>query len=279
VTILGDGFRSNRRDSFLSAPAERENAPRVTESFSRDWLTLREPFDAAARSITLARRFAAALPARPRVLDLGAGSGSMFRWLAPIIAREQRWVLADADAALLATVESPIAEPLIVDLVQSLEALPFSQVDGVVCSALLDLVSAPWLQRLAARLCTPFFACLNVDGRDELLPPHALDAPVLAAFRSDQSRDKGFGLALGLAAPETLSAALTARGFRMRSEKSDWRIPATAKAMLRELVHGYARVAGPSADVEAWRHDRLEQIDREKLAIRIGHEDILALPA
>ena len=34
-------------------------------------------------------------------MDLGAGTGSMFRFLAPIIGRGQDWMLVDADAALL----------------------------------------------------------------------------------------------------------------------------------------------------------------------------------
>ncbi len=34
-------------------------------------------------------------------MDLGAGTGSMFRYLAPIIGRGQDWTLVDADAALL----------------------------------------------------------------------------------------------------------------------------------------------------------------------------------
>ncbi len=73
----------------------------VTEHFDADWLTLREPFDHAARSVALARRLADRLPARPRLLDLGAGTGSLFRFLAPIIGRGQDWILMDADAALL----------------------------------------------------------------------------------------------------------------------------------------------------------------------------------
>jgi hypothetical protein len=47
----------------------------MAESFDGDWLDLREPFDAAARDPGLATRLAAALPARPRILDLGAGTG------------------------------------------------------------------------------------------------------------------------------------------------------------------------------------------------------------
>jgi hypothetical protein len=244
----------------------------VTESFSADWLTLREPFDAAARSVGLARRFADALPVRPRILDLGAGTGSMMRWLRPIIGREQSWTLADADGGLLERVRD--AETLIVDLAQAPDALPFGAVDGVVCSALLDLVSEAWLHRLVAALRTPFFACLTVDGDDSFTPPHPGDDPVLGAFRADQVRDKGFGPAVGTGAPAALETMLTAQGCTVMSEKSDWDVLASEAAMLRELVLGHARVAGD----DAWERDRLEQIDREKFAIRIGHRDILALP-
>ncbi len=73
----------------------------MTEQFDPDWLALREPFDHAARSVALARRLADRLPRRPRLIDLGGGTGSMFRWLAPIIGRGQDWILVDADAALL----------------------------------------------------------------------------------------------------------------------------------------------------------------------------------
>jgi hypothetical protein len=58
------------------------------------------------------------------------------------------------------------------------------------------------------------------------------------------------------------------------SENSDWRIPPTADAMLRELVLGYARIAAN----RDWQRARLEQIVQGELAIRIGHRDILALP-
>jgi len=256
----------------------------MAETFDADWLALREPFDAAARSIDLAKRFAAAMPARPRILDLGAGTGSLFRWLAPIIGREQSWLLADSDATLLERARVPMAEPLIVDLSRALEALPFDAVDGVVCSALLDLVSEPWLYRLAAALRTPLLACLSVDGRDAFLPRHGLDRIVLRAFRRDQGRDKGFGPALGPRAPQVLHAALAARGFTLASAASDWRIPPTATAMLHELIHGHARASAQHlparrAAIAAWHFLRLQQADRGRLAIRIGHRDSLALPS
>ena len=69
-----------------------------------DWLALREPADAEARARDLAEALERALPASgSRVIhDLGCGTGSMGRWLAPLLAGPQHWVLHDRDADLLA---------------------------------------------------------------------------------------------------------------------------------------------------------------------------------
>jgi hypothetical protein len=285
----------------------------MTERFSADWLALREPFDAAARSVELAERLAGVLPLRPVLLDLGAGSGSLFRWLAPIIARAQVWVLVDADEELLLRAFDDIAdwaeargwtvtrpgrgghrallvhapfgawrvEALCIDF--AMAPLPLGEVDAVVCSALLDLVSAAWVWRLVAALRTPLLACLGVDGRESFLPPHPYDARVRWGFRRDQGRDKGFGPALGRHAPTVLHAALAAHSFNVASALSDWRIPASALAMLAALVPGHAEAAarahpGSRAAIDAWRKARMHQAIAGRLAIRVGHRDSLGLP-
>ena len=69
---------------------------------SPEWLLLREPADAAARSAELAERLARHLPRAPLVIhDLGGGSGAMGRWLAPRLPGPQHWVVHDRDADLL----------------------------------------------------------------------------------------------------------------------------------------------------------------------------------
>jgi SAM-dependent methyltransferase len=302
----------------------------VSECFDADWLALREPFDHAARSLHLAQRLAERLPVRPRLVDLGAGTGSMFRFLAPIIGRGQDWTLVDADAALLDDAFGRTAawarrqhfaatsdgDALLVSTPRGLwrmralrsdlqwdgwRPLPLppsrkgresaltgpasptgptaptglgdgGRVDAVVCSALLDLVSARSLERLCEQLAVPLLACLTVDGRDAWLPHHSSDAPVRAAFRRDQQRDKGFGPALGTAAPAFALRALAARGFVTASAPSDWRIPRMALRMQRALIEG--RGMGNAT----WQEARLRQAMRSRLAITIGHRDILAFP-
>jgi SAM-dependent methyltransferase len=324
----------------------------VTERFDADWLALRERFDNAARSVTLARRLADRLPRRPRLLDLGAGTGSLFRFLAPIIGRGQDWILLDADVALLDdafgrtaawarrqgfAATAPGGDTLLVSTPHGLwrmravqrdltdlpsrrrrrqqntspplagggrrEAfLPLPliplpspllpgkgeisdhETDAVVCSALLDLVSPVWLARLFDTLRVPFLACLTADGRDKWQPPHANDALVRSAFRRDQRRDKGIGPALGTAASSVALNALGARSFATASAATDWRVPRAALRMQRALIDGIADAArnvrpAHRRAIADWQDARLRQAMCGRLAIRIGHRDILALPA
>jgi hypothetical protein len=283
----------------------------MPERFDGDWLAARERLDGASRSLMLAQALAAVLPARPRLIDLGAGTASLFRWLAPVIGRAQEWTLADADRALLERAFAEIGSwaagrglPVtvsggvmavhtpqgawrvraeMVDLAGPLSGLGLNRHDGVVCSALLDLVSAEWIAGLAAGLKRPLLACLSVDGRDALRPVHALDRAVLAAFRRDQARPKGLGLALGARAPAQLAEALRGRGFALRMAESDWVIPVGAADMLDRLVASLGEVAARRlpdrrAAVRRWVATRAGQVDRRRLALRIGHRDCLAIP-
>ena len=85
--------RRPRGSGAMSAPAVR---------VSPDWLALREPADAEARSVELAERLARHLPAgRLEIHDLGGGSGAMGRWLAPRLPEPQHWVVHDRDEDLL----------------------------------------------------------------------------------------------------------------------------------------------------------------------------------
>ena len=66
--------------------ARRPDRERPVSGFAAAWLALREPYDHAARSAALAERFAAAVGNAPHLIDLGCGTGSNLRYLAPRIA-------------------------------------------------------------------------------------------------------------------------------------------------------------------------------------------------
>ena len=288
----------------------------MAESFDGDWLDLREPFDAAARDPGLARRLSGVLPVRPRVLDLGAGTGSLLRWLGHFIGRAQAWTLVDADAELIERAFETIAERAVLagwgvtfpgkrtllvhsprgawrveglaaDLREAPENLPLHAVDAVVNTALCDLVSQDWIERMAAACATrrlPFYAALNVTGRERFSPPHPDDALVARGFARDQARDKGFGgIALGAKAPAAIAAAFEAQGYEVLRAPSDWLVPRTASRMALELAEGHANAARAcerrfEGRIARWALDRATQARDLRLTARIGHADLLALP-
>lgn len=285
--------------------------------FGLEWLRLRESADLAARDPALAREFAAALPpTRPvRILDLGAGSGANARALLPRIAGDQEWILVDHDRDLLAAQNGeftvwarrhgyPItagggriviavpparwqinATPL--DLAEDLTSLVELDTDGVTAAAFFDLVSLAWLERFVAAMAerrVPLLAALTVDGRRVWQPALAEDTIVADAFARHQRRDKGFGPALGGAAPALLERQLVDAGFRVARAPSDWRLGAGADRLLAAVVVGdasAAREAAPEAAeaIADWEKQRREHLAAGRLGLTVGHCDLLALPA
>jgi len=282
--------------------------------FSAHWLALREPADAAARSARLARRFAAALPPRARIFDLGAGTGANARYLAPFIVGDREWILVERDPRLRAAQESSFRSwarrnrysfrqtgrgmvietkdarwrftSRVFDLAKGCAGLPVRPGDGVTAAAFFDLVSSPWLARFAGWLAerdTAFLAALTIDGRRQWRPALSSDALVALAFRRDQARDKGFGAALGAEAVAALPRALRAKKLAVATVASDWRLGSGERALVAALVRAdaaLARAAWPErAEIVAtWRRQRLKGARAGRLALTVGHRDILTMP-
>ncbi len=241
--------------------------------FASSWLALREPADHAARSATLARRFAAAQGPAPHVVDLGAGSGSNCRFLAPLLPTTQRWLLLDNDAALLELARGSSVTCRVVDLASALP--PVADMTGVTAAALLDLVTARWLEDLVrwATPC-PLLMALSVDGQLLWQPEDAEDESVRQSFFAHQRGDKGFGPALGPEAVPCLAGLLEERGYRVLLERSDWQL--AAGELLGATLEGIVAIAGAS---ERWAGLRRCQLASDELRLTVGHLDLLALPS
>src|SRR5207248_1359593 len=196
-----------------------------------------------------------------------------------------RWTKAACGPAL--TIGTPrrewSIESLAVDLAMVPSGLPLDDVDVVVCSALLDLASRQWLERLLVQLRTPFYASLTVDGRDTWLPRHPADSAVKLAFQRDQRREKGLGPALGTDAVRVAEEILATSGFETLTATSDWRITRRQRSfgrLLARMTAQAARRAMPAQTdkIAEWARARRAHAAHSGLAVRIGHRDLLAFP-
>lgn len=256
--------------------------------FTADWLALREPADALARADALVEAFVSGAGAALQVVDLGAGTGANLRYLAPRLGGPQDWLAVDSDSTLLGALAARPApaetrvRTLRLDLAHDLDALPLDRKDLVTAAALLDLVSATWLARLAARCAAAqagvLFA-LTYDGRIEWSPAEDGDARIRALVNAHQRTDKGFGAALGPAAAAAAERTFAGQGYRMRSARSDWILGAESRALQAALVGGWVAAALEIAPREAnvledWGRRRNLHLVNGTSRLRVGHLDL-----
>ncbi len=263
-------------------------------SFSAGWLALREPYDVRARNVAVLGAVVSSLRALPsiRIVDLACGTGSTLRALAPRLSPQQHWRLVDNDLSLLARASETVcpkgvavtAVPL--DLNRDLEAVLDGPVDLVTTSALLDLVSQDWLERLAVEIAArsiPLYAALSYDGRIEFDPADPADPAVIAAVNAHQRTNKGFGPALGPAAASTAIARFEALGYSAAQGVSDWDFTANDREIQKEVLTGWASAAREMnepalADTIAWLARRRDAVAAGRSSIRVGHVDFFARP-
>jgi hypothetical protein len=262
------------------------------------WLDLREGADAAARSGELVGVLRRRLPGGgpSSIHDLACGSGAMGRWLAPLLPGPQRWVLHDQDADLLALATTDVpgraADGAAVTVETRLSDITrlgpdeLGRATLITASALLDLLTGDELAALV-RVCAgagcPVLLTLSVTGRVHLTPEDPLDSHVAAAFDDHQRRMTPRGRLLG---PDAVEAAVN--GFRRLGSEvvvrpSPWRLGGEHARLAVEWLTGWLGAAceqepALAAGADLYRRRRLREAAAGRLAVTVGHADLLVLP-
>ncbi|MDQ7903977.1 class I SAM-dependent methyltransferase [Phytohabitans sp. ZYX-F-186] len=262
--------------------------------FSPAWLALREPADADARAVEPLDALREHLDGttRPVIRDLGAGSGSMGRWLAPRLGGPQHWVMYDRDPALLTLAAAGMAPYPMVTVetrqgdVAGLTAADLAGASLVTASALLDLLTAEEVDGLAEACagagCAALFT-LSVAGRVRLSPADPLDGEVEAAFNNHQRRVHSTRRLLGPDAPGVAAEAFTRRGATVLESPSPWRLGPERAALTAEWLRGWVGAAVEQQSelaepAKAYLSRRLDAVAAGTLRAEVDHRDLLALP-
>ncbi len=265
---------------------------------SREWLALREPADAAARSRDLVDELRRVLPATGplEVHDLGGGTGAMGRWLAPLLPGPQHWVVHDRDRDLLGRAVSERAAPAVDGGPVTVEARhsditripPGDLADAslITASALLDMLTEAALDAVVsvcAGVGCPILITLSVVGRVELTPPDPLDRRLAVAFDAHQRRETERGRLLGPDAAAVAADRFGELGATVLVRPSPWRLGASHSDLAVEWFTGWVRaaceqeaeLAGETGD---YTRRRLAQAAGGELGVLVDHADLLILP-
>lgn len=281
------------------------------------WLRLREPADFAARSEALTRAIAGAMAAAKPIclLDLGTGTGSNIRCMAERLPGSQRWLAVDRSEALLSELPGRMSswgatrgyevgtegsrcivrgahlECDVETRQRNLGTLDDHQIFAgrhvVTASALLNLVSEPWLLALASHCraegALALFA-ITYNGRFACAPVEAEDEDVRDLMNRHQKTDKGFGgRAAGPDAGACAERCFVEVGYRVRREPSDWALGPAEGDVQRLLIEGWAEAATEMAPDRAstiarWRARRLAHVAAGRSRVVVGHDDLAAWP-
>lgn len=249
-------------------------------TFTPEWLALRESADAEARAtapLSLLYRHGRV------VADLGCGTGSMGRWLSPLLPEPQHWILFDRDPELPALAARTLPRVTVETRKCEIEALRAKDLAGVtlvVCSALLDLLTedeAAHLARVVTQAGCPALFSLTVVGRVELEPDDPWDTAFAAAFDAHQRR----GGRLGPGAASFLAKTFHSLGRRVHSFPSPWRLgpnhPDLTKAWLRGWV-GAATAQDPDLPGPDYLERRMAAHTVGELTATVHHVDLVVLP-
>lgn len=277
------------------------------------WLGLREAADSVARVTELVDVVRERLPTRPLMIhDLGSGTGSVLRWLAPRLPGPQHWTLYDRDPGLLAlavtgaaaAVEPATAgaaalatagpvqvtaadgSPVTVttrcaDLTR-LTAADLAAADLVTASALLDMLTADEIEQVVTACAgRPTLFMISVVGRVRLTPADPLDTEIAEAFNDHQRRRVGDRRLLGPDAVAATIEAFTRHGVPVRTRPSPWRLGAEHAELTAEWFRGWLAAACEQrpdlADRSAgYARRRLAEAAAGRLAVVVEHEDVLA---
>ncbi|MCD9876543.1 class I SAM-dependent methyltransferase [Streptomyces guryensis] len=288
----GPAPRPGERATVRLRDTGAEEPPR----YAPEWLELREPADAAGRAHELLdplRIRLANLPGKAGLVihDLGCGTGSMGRWLAPRLDGPQHWILHDRDPYLLhfAAVASPrsAADGSRVTVetrrgdVARLTPDALAGASLVTASALLDVLTREEIDTLAVA-CTgagcPALLTLSVAGRVELTPSDPMDEEITDAFNAHQRRG-------GLLGPDAITVACEAfseRGATVQVNPSPWRLGPDEAALTAQWLRGWVGAAVEErpelkARAERYLQDRLAACRAGELHVVVHHSDLLAL--
>jgi hypothetical protein len=263
------------------------------------WLALREPADHGARSVALVTELRRHLQTTtPLVVhDLGCGTGSMLRWLAPLLPGPQRWTCHDRDEELLGAlgastqVRDADGGTVAVDIhtcdLAELRPDEFAGASLVTASALLDMLSAAELEGLATACFAagcPLLLSLSVTGRVELRPPDHQDERIRHAFNAHQRRITSDGRrVLGPDAVPAAVALFADRGATVFSVRSEWRLRAGDHALIGEWLTGWVGAACEHDPALArtgpdYLQRRMRAVSDGHLDVTVHHRDLLIMP-
>lgn len=282
-----------------------------------EWLQVRYPYDAKARSKEVEQKTIDYFSGRThlRILDLGSGTGANTRYYAPRFPSSQEWILLENERRLTEAtsrelmswafrqkrkfrltpdrlnIENGKGEISIQIKNASFFELESEEdicgYDLVTSNAFFDLISRERFLRFASLLASaakPLLATLNYTSM-RFDPAQRSDETYIPLYESHMRKPKGFGPPMGPLCGDRMVETLGSFGFTVNSGESLWNILSEDKTMMKymlgfmdEALCGMLKDSRKLRRFDGWKKDKWRLIETGRLKLIVGHLDCFARP-
>ena len=171
--------------------------------FENSWLFEREKIDNLSKNKSIIKKINNSLKNHDqiKIIDLGTGTGSNFRYLSKKIKyKNQSWTLMDISKSSLREAKKNIninKKIKIItlkndDIIKNIQKHNFTNYDLVTGSAFLDIMPHDWFKKFYQKNKNTklVYFSINYDGYFKFFPKHKFDRNVLELFNNDQKSKK-----------------------------------------------------------------------------------------
>ena len=259
--------------------------------FNNSWLFEREKIDNLSKSKLLVQKINNSLKSldNVRIIDLGTGTGSNFRYLSKKIQyNNQKWTLMDISKNSLKEARSnikinkKIKKISIInnDIIKNINETNFNNFDLVSGSAFLDIMPRQWFKNFYLKNINTkiVYFSINYDGYFNFFPKHKFDKKVLSLFNFDQrSRKSNILKAVGPDCSKIIKNYFL-KTHKTYLFKSNWNKVTNKKFQLMFLDF-CSNVIDKHAkkNFSEWLEFRKQQIASNKSKLTVHNKDFLAV--
>ena len=259
--------------------------------FENSWLFQRERIDNLSKNISLVNKINNNLNNldRIKIIDLGTGTGSNFRYLSKKIKyQNQFWTLMDISKNSLNEAKKNIIMNNKInkitlkknDIIKNIQNINFFNYDLVTGSAFLDIMPLHWFKKfyLKNENTKLIYFSINYDGYFKFYPQHKLDNDVLILFNKDQqSKKDNKTRAVGPDCSEIIQDYFS-KTHKTYLFKSNWNDVRSKKFQLIFLDFcEKIIIKNKKTNFLEWLHFRKEKIINKKSNLQVSNNDFLAI--
>ena len=257
--------------------------------FQNKWLNLRESVDRNSRNkkiLYLINKFYKNKK-NIRIIDLGSGAGSNFRFLKPRLSNNQYWSFVDISHQSTNFFKKNIkfsskikkTNFKIVDVINNLNKITFNDYNLVTGSAFLDILPKKWFKnfhKLNIDTEIVYFA-LNYNGYFKFFPKHKDDKKILDIFNKDQKSDKGIGeVAVGPNCSKIINSVFK-KSHKTYVLDSTWDVNKNFEFQIYFLNFCKDIIEKNKLNLDHWLEFRLKSIKEKNSRFILHNTDFLAI--